>query len=128
MIISRVQEARPLFATVNSPFVFTEFDVNYHRQAVGLPAKPVLNNDIFSASTPHHLFGLIPAEFSVVSNMKRLANGLKLDLSTLKLQEHFVRFKKPLPGTGTLICRTRLRDVTDTLDTHRSNVVVEGKI
>ena len=25
----------PLFASVTSPFIFSEFDVNYHRQAVG---------------------------------------------------------------------------------------------
>ena len=30
-----------LFASVNSPFVYSEFDVNYHRQAVGHPALPV---------------------------------------------------------------------------------------
>ena len=33
-----------LFASVNSPFVYTEFDVNYHRQAVGHPAQPVLGS------------------------------------------------------------------------------------
>ena len=26
----------PLFVTVNSPFIYTEFDVNYHRQVTSL--------------------------------------------------------------------------------------------
>ena len=30
-----VQVEEPLFASVTSPFIFSEFDVNYHRQAVG---------------------------------------------------------------------------------------------
>ena len=38
-------------------------------------------------------FSLIPAEFSIITNMKRLAHSLNLNLSTLRLKEHFVRFK-----------------------------------
>ena len=30
-----MQVEEPLFASVTSPFIFSEFDVNYHRQAVG---------------------------------------------------------------------------------------------
>ena len=121
-------EESPLLASVNSPFIFTEFDVNYHRQALGHPPHPILNNDMFSPPQPHPLFGLLPAEFSVMANMKRMVSGLNLDLSTLRLQEHFVRFKQTLPGSGTLICRTRLRDIADTFDKQQSNIVVEGRI
>ena len=121
-------EENELFATVTSPFVYSEFDVNHHRQAVGHPPRPVLghNDTHFTPSSPHHLFGLIPAEYSVVANFKRLSHALDLDLSTLRLKEHFVRFVKSLPGCGTLVCRTRLRDVADTFEQNRSRIVVEG--
>lgn len=130
-ILATEMAENPLFVTVNSPFIYTEFDVNYHRQAVGLNPKPVLGpfeSDIFTPTQPHTLFGLIPAEFSVISNMKRLAQGLKLDLSTLRLNEHFVRFKEPLPGCGTLICRTRLRDVHETFTENQTNILVEVEL
>ena len=84
--------------------------------------------DVFQLPGPHPLFGLIPAEFSAVANLRRLAAGLDMDLSTLRLQEHFVRLKETLPGSGTLVCRTRLRDVADTFYTNRSNLVIEGII
>ena len=121
-------ETNQLFATVTSPFVYSEFDVNHHRQAVGQPPQPVLgpHDTPFSPASPHHLFGLIPAEYSVVSNFKRLSNSLDIDLSSLRLKEHFVRFVKTLPGSGTLVCRTRLRDVADTFEIDRSKIVVEG--
>ena len=48
----------------------------------------------FTSDDVMSCFSLIPAEFSVITNMKRLAQGLKLDLSTLSLKEHFVRFKE----------------------------------
>ena len=82
---------------------------------------------MFQLPGPHPLFGLIPAEFSAVANIRRLASGLELDLSTLRLQEHFVRMKEELPGSGTLVCRTRLRDVADTFQNNRSNLVIEGE-
>lgn len=117
-------EENQLFASVNSPFIYSEFDVNHHRQAIGRHPNPIFKSE-FPSPSPHPLFGLIPAQHSVISNMKRLADELHLDLSTLKLTEHFVRFKTNLPGSGTLICRTRLRDVADSFEMSRSNIIIE---
>ena len=62
--------------------------------------------------------------------MKRLTAGLGLDLSSLRLREQFSRLVSPLPGCGTLICRTRLRDLADTSDSgnteHNAALVIEG--
>jgi len=117
-------EENELFASVNSPFIYCESDVNHHRQAIGQNPNPISKSE-FPAPPPHALFGLMPAQHGVISSMRRLAKELDLDLSTLKLTEHFARFKKNLPGSGTLISRTRLRDVADSFDNSQSNIIIE---
>ena len=122
-----IQEEKPLFASVTSPFIYSDFDVKYHRRALGCILDTSLKNEE-STHLPHPLFGLIPAQHSILANIKRLANELHIDLSTLKLKEHFIRFKDSLPGSGTVICRTRLRDVTGSFCTKYTNIIIEGSM
>ena len=48
-----VQVEEPLFASVTSPFIFSEFDVNYHRQAVGQVRtnQPTLSGHVITMLT-----------------------------------------------------------------------------
>jgi len=120
-------EEKPLFASVTSPFIYSDFDVKYHRRALGCIPDTTFKNEE-SSLTPHPLFGLIPAQHSILANIKRLAKELHIDLSTLKLKEHFIRFKASLPGSGTVICRTRLRDVTGSFCTKNTNIIIEVEL
>ena len=84
--------------SVTNPFLFTEFDVGYHNQALGSPPKPMIGTNVFALPAPHPLFSLIPAEYSATMNLKRFSEELDIDLSTVKLKEHFVHFQNDSPG------------------------------
>ena len=115
--------------SVTNPFLYSEFDVSYHSQALGQP-RAVVGSDVFSLPAPSPLFSLIPAEYSATVNLKKFTEDLGLDLSSVRLKEHFVQFKDVLPGSGTLICRTTLRELADTyqhIEKDRALLIVEGK-
>ena len=115
---------------MTNPFLYTEFDVVYHNQALGYKAQPVVGTNIFSLPSPHPLFSLIPAEYSATIHLKRFTEDLGIELSSVRLREHFVRFNNVLPGSGTLICRTTLREMEDSyqhIDKDKALLVVEGE-
>ena len=115
---------------MTNPFLYTEFDVVYHNQALGYKALPVLGSNMFSLPSPHPLFSLIPAEYSATIHLKRFTEDLGIDLSSVRLKEHFVKFNEELPGSGTLIARTTLREMSDSyqhIDKDKSLLVVEGE-
>ena len=116
--------------SVTNPFLYSEFDVSYHSQALGQP-RAVVGSDVFSLPAPSPLFSLIPAEYSATMNLKKFSEELDIDLSTVKLREHFVNFHDVLPGSGTLICRTTLREVATSyqhIEAGKALMVVEGEI
>ena len=118
-------------ASVTNPFLYTEFDVLYHNQALGYKAQPVLGSNMFSPPSPHPLFSLIPAEYSATIHLKKFTEDLGIELSSVRLKEHFVKFHDVLPGSGTLISRTSLREMSDSyqhIDKDKALLVVEGKL
>ena len=110
-----------LFASVSSPWLYSEFDVLDHMAGLGRPARVALGSAEFPAGPPHPLFGLVAAEHAAVAGLARLARDTQLDLSAARLTEHFVRLQRPLPGSGTLLQRTRLAHLAG------PDIVLEGK-
>ena len=124
------QAADPSLNSVTNPFLYTEFDVGHHNQALGRPPVPILGSNVFSLPSPNPLFSLIPAEYSATMNLKKFSDDLNIDLSTVKLREHFVQFHEALPGSGTLICNTSLRELATSyqhVERGRALLVVEGE-
>ena len=118
-----------MLESVTNPFLYSEFDVSYHSQALGQP-RAVVGSDVFSLPAPSPLFSLIPAEYSATMNLKKISDDLNIDLSTIKLREHFVQFHEALPGSGTLICNTSLRELATSyqhVERGRALLVVEGE-
>ena len=67
---------------------------------------------------------------SATIHLKRFTEDLGIELSSVRLREHFVRFNKVLPGSGTLLCRTTLREMEDSyqhIDKDKALLVVEGE-
>merc|ERR1711953_946711 len=120
-----------LLASVTNPFLYTEFDVVYHNQALGYKAQPVLGSNMFCPPSPHPLFSLIPAEYSATIHLKKFTEDLGIELSSVRLKEHFVKFHDVLPGSGTLICRTTLREMSESyqyIDKDKTPLVVEVEL